>query len=45
VRDFGFEMLTAQDGRLIRSEVLHMETPAREDVIELMEATGATRSE
>jgi ribosomal protein L11 methylase PrmA len=38
VRDFVFEMLTAQDGRLIRSEVLHMETPAREDVIELMEA-------
>jgi len=37
VRDFVFEMLKAQDRRLTRSEVMQMETPARDDVIELMD--------
>lgn len=37
VRDFVFEILTAKDSRLTRSEVLNMEVPAREDVLELME--------
>jgi len=37
VRDFVFEMLTAQDRRLTRSEVLNLETPAHDDIIELMD--------
>ncbi|WP_096391436.1 Eco57I restriction-modification methylase domain-containing protein [Halopenitus persicus] len=37
VRDFVFGMLTAQDRRLTRSEVMNMDVPPREDVIELME--------
>ncbi len=37
VRDFVFEMLKAKDKRLTRSEVLHMETPVCDDVIELMD--------
>ncbi|MXV63506.1 N-6 DNA methylase [Natronorubrum sp. JWXQ-INN-674] len=37
VRDFVFEMLTAQDRRLTRSEVLNMEVPSSADVVELMD--------
>ncbi|WP_436932681.1 Eco57I restriction-modification methylase domain-containing protein [Halosimplex halobium] len=37
VRDFVYELLTAQDRRLTRSEVLHMDTPSRDDVVELMD--------
>ena len=37
VRDFVFEMLTAQDRRLTRTEVMQMETPSEGDVTELMD--------
>ncbi|QZP38538.1 Eco57I restriction-modification methylase domain-containing protein [Halobaculum magnesiiphilum] len=37
VRDFVFELLTAQDRRLTRSEILGMDTPTRDDVVDLME--------
>lgn len=37
VRDFVFELLTAQDRRLTRSEVLNMDTPDRDDVVALMD--------
>ncbi len=37
VRDFVFELLTAQDRRLSRAEVLNMDVPPRNDVVELMD--------
>lgn len=37
VRDFVFELLTAQNRRLLRSEILNMDTPSREAVTELMD--------
>lgn len=37
MRDFVFELLTAQDRRLTRSEVLNLDTPDRDGVVELME--------
>ncbi|WP_435066028.1 Eco57I restriction-modification methylase domain-containing protein [Halobaculum sp. EA56] len=37
VRDFVFELLTAQNRRLSRSEILNMDTPSHESVIELMD--------
>lgn len=36
VRDFVYKVLTAQDRRLTRSEVMSMDVPPRGDVIELM---------
>jgi hypothetical protein len=36
VRDFVYEVLTAQDKRLTRSEVMNIDVPPRDDVIELM---------
>jgi hypothetical protein len=37
VRDFAFELLTARDRRLSRSEVLNMAVPSAEDVLALMD--------
>jgi hypothetical protein len=37
VRDFVYEMLTAKDHRLTRSEVMNVDIPGRGDVIELMD--------
>jgi len=37
VRDFVFELLTAQDQRLTRSEVIHLDTPSHDDVLDLMD--------
>jgi len=36
VRDFVFELLTAQNRRLSRSEILNMDTPPHESVVKLM---------
>lgn len=36
VRDFVFELLTAQNRRLARSDILGMETPTRDEVVDLM---------
>jgi type I restriction-modification system DNA methylase subunit len=38
VRDFVFELLTAQDKRLGRMEILNMAVPTRDDVLALMES-------
>jgi predicted transcriptional regulator len=37
VRDFVYDLLKAQDKRLGRSEILNMEVPTEEDVLELMD--------
>ncbi|WP_345782048.1 N-6 DNA methylase [Natronococcus sp. A-GB1] len=37
IRDFVYELLTAQERRFTRSEVLNMEVPSLDDVLELMD--------
>jgi seryl-tRNA synthetase len=37
VRDFVYELLTVQDRRLSRSEILNMAAPSAEDVLALMD--------
>jgi len=37
IRNFVYELLTAQNRRLTRSEVLNLKTPSRDDVLSLME--------
>jgi hypothetical protein len=40
VRDFVFELLTAQDRRLTRAEILNMDVPSTDDVVDLMNQYG-----